>query len=90
MTLNFHKRGSNSERGEHYGAIAGAWPNHRRFIIEKAGRDWRLSAYKHVPGVGFEFYLSQYEPTLKAAKARAEEMANPQPVDRSSSSYTDA
>lgn len=90
MGLNFHKNGPNSERGEHYSAIAGHWPAQRRFIIEKSGRDWRLSAYKHVPGVGFDFYLSQYEPSLKVAKQRAEEMANPQPIDRGSSSFTDA
>lgn len=90
MALNFLKHGSNDTRGPHYGAIARQWPNQMRFVIEHREGRWNIDVYRHVPGKGFVVIAGDYAGTLKAAKAKCEEWANPTPVDRNSSAYTDA
>lgn len=67
--LNFHKG------DEGYGAIAGHWPNQRRFVIYRSGPDWRLSLRRHVPGKGFVEVTNTDHRTLTAAKEAAERLA---------------
>ena len=88
MTLNFHKHDPNSEYGVHYGAISGAWPNQRRFVIERRANDWSIHVLRHMPGAGFVLYLGDHAPTLKAAKARCEDILHPRPIGESA--LTDA
>ena len=90
MALNFRKHETNSEHGPHYVAIGGHWPEQRRALIENRGGRWDIEVSVHVPGKGFGTYIWDCAPTLKAAKAGCQDYADPKPVDRNSSSYTDA
>jgi hypothetical protein len=88
--LPFTKRDATAERPAHFVALSGAWPHQHRYVVAKAGREWTMRASRHVPGKGWEEYSGASYPTLRKAQAAASERADPAPVDRTSSGYTDA
>ena len=90
MALTFVKLDPNSESPARYAATTGAWPNQRRYLIERRSAEWCIDVSRHVPGKGWANYMGQRTRTLKKAMAECEELANPVPLDRNSSSYTDA
>lgn len=90
MALTFLPLEPNNYGGKRYAAVIGAWPNQRRFLIERWEREWSVEASYHEPGKGWLVSSMRRERTLAKAKAECEELANPTPPDRNSSAYTDA